>query len=293
MADDSDGENSLAEQNLENARQVAAAKTCDKSYTTEYKRFVKFVKEELDIVEPPFITPRTVDEYFTRTIPGRKGGKEHMSRIPNALMFYYNYRENVIRIEKQRAGHPVELLNGKIKDRPRVKNALEAQESLYEPEGNGDPHKGLKDILTTDKIERAMNFIYGDGAWGELAIHFLYGQNGAIRGASNRNLRYCDLRYSDRFVHEADQGALLIILRRGKSNKDRHDRDRQVAYWRHRDYRVCSIFATAAYLIWNLARDNDINFYHADKNQQAAWWDKDFTNWNNYNCKLNNYEMCS
>ena len=223
MADSDKGRARLQQSNLENARKIADAATCDATYSSAYSNFVKWVKEcpDLDTEEAPFIMTTNVDHYFSREILKKRGTKNTINRIVNALEWYAVHKEIVPHLEQEILGHVFEPLEKHLRDRPMVSNAL-ARQYLFEmnakPANPGsDPHKGLKDILSVEECHQCMNFIYNDNDWGALGIHFLYGQNGAIRGHSNRNLKYCDIKVSRGFGPEEGIGALLVIIRKGKN----------------------------------------------------------------------------
>ena len=280
----------LLQQHLQNAEQVKELASCDATYKSEYKHYCNWVKRNPDfgIVEAPFVWPILVDNYFNVVVAERKGTKSTISRIPNALDFFWTKVESSDRIRLEMMGKILPEM-GKLADREMVRGGIDLQQTRHELQGSSnpgsDPHKGLKDIIPENDLLRAMRYIYTDNQWGPLAIHFLYGQNGAIRGASNHNLKYCDLKYSNGFVNEPGESALLVIIRKGKVHKDRHEQDKQVCYWRHKRYCLCSVFATAAYVVWNLARDFGIHFKHEDKKKRAPWWDTDLTDWNHYTSK--------
>jgi hypothetical protein len=98
---------------------------------------------------------------------------------------------------------------------------------------------------------------------GPASVNFTWGQNGAVCGASNRKLTLCDLDLSYGFGPKQDGPlgcAFLLVIRKGKLHKDRHKTDKQVCCWHHKQ--LCSIFITAAYVIWNLTQRLDISFLH-------------------------------
>ena len=291
MTEEADRHRELLEASLENALVTRDNAGCDATYTNEYKRFVLWVLDDprLETQQPPFIRPHTVDAYYTKVVSKMTTSKGCVNRVANALQHYYSKVEIVDRLEHQlEHGTQYEPL-GNLRDRPLVQNALAHQELVHGPQGTAkpgtDPHKGLKDIISRRELLRAVDYIYRDKEWGPLSLHFLYGQNGAIRGASNRNLKYCDLKHSGSFAPEEGQGALLVIIRKGNVHKDRHEQDKQVAYWRHKHYQLCSVFSTAAYMIWNLSKNNDINFCHLVTTERAPWWDIPLTDWKNYSGK--------
>ena len=144
----------------------------------------------------------------------------------------------------------------------RVNEALEAQIAYHISVGGtgnpgSDPQKGLKDNMPlADKI-RIMRYIYGHRKdWGPCAVNMTWGNNGAIRGHSNRQLTYQDIKISHGYGAE-DEGnlarSLILILRKGEVHKNRSDRDHQVSCWRHKNYLLCSVFSMAAYIIYNFS----------------------------------------
>ena len=277
----------LEEITLQNAIRMANMAQPDRTYASIYKKFVKWVKDKLDIVDPPFITPTTVDHYFSEEVVKNTGCKQTLMKIVSALDWYVKKKEIVPRMMLKRNNVMFEEIT-QVKGRDAVETAINVALLNSQNEGKTstvDPHKGLKDLITPDQLERCMTTIYNENDWGNLAIHFLYGQNGAIRDHSNRNLVYCDLKLSTTFVPEAGHAALLVILRKGVFHKDRHDKDKQVAYWRHRSYKLCSLFGTAAYLICHLSKNRDIDFFRPDKKKRAKWWDVPLTAWDNYDSK--------
>ena len=121
-----------------------------------------------------------------------------------------------------------------------------------------------------------MTYIYNHRPdWGPASICFTWGMNAGLRGASNRSLTLSDVNMSYGFApacaslgrDDGNRGALIFIIRSGDLHKDRHDTDQQVAVWRHRRYRECAVFATAAHLIWSLSVNHDINFKQPNKKQ--------------------------
>ncbi len=75
---------------------------------------------------------------------------------------------------------------------------------------------------------------------------------------------------------------LLLVMQRGKGHKDNFTMDKQVAVWRHVDYQLCSVFATALHLINDLSKDFAINFLHPDKTKRAGWWDSPLIDYKTY-----------
>ena len=148
-----------------------------------------------------------------------------------------------------------------------------------------DPHKGLKDVLTLTQRLQILRYIYNVRPdWGEASVFFTWGLNAGVRGHSSRNVNLCDLNISSGYGAEKEgplSRALLLILRKGDVHKDRKDTDQQVGCWRHKHYELCSVFATAAHVVWTLA-NSAVNFTHQNKNICATWWDMPLIDWGTY-----------
>lgn len=242
-------------------------------YQLQYKRFKAFVDEsnELSSIHG-YLTRENIDAFFDSDVRHRRNGKSAMQKIIPALQWYSDYREHVGAAVKFVAKSPI------------TEAALKAQAALFKSIGGSgnpgqDPHYGLKDNLSIHDRLKIMDYIYNQRArWGPTSFTFTWGNNAAIRGASNRKLVYADLRMSLGYGAEEEgklSRALLVVLRKGPIHKDRHDKDDQVAVWRHKHYKVCTVFSTAAHILWSLKKDNTINFLHADKSKRASWWDKE------------------
>ena len=229
---------------------------------------MRWVKEQPELATPmaPYINRDTIDHYFERVVVHHKGTRNTVRRIVSALQWFANYHEHV-------------GLQFKV-DSPTVRAALETQKLNNEISGGtanpgSDPHRGLKDIVPSNQLENAMHYIYSRNDWGPAAVNFSWGHNGAIRGASNRNINLADIKVSYGFgPNESGHNnkALMLVLRKGTTHKDRHETDKQVAVWRHKNYVRCSVFATAAHIIFELSNNNKINFKQERKDAPAEWW---------------------
>jgi hypothetical protein len=285
MALQADNREVLRNEQAANNDMIITNASCDKSYTSEYKIFVKWVKAQpgLATTEAPFLTRVNLDHYFTRVITRRKGCSNSMRRVLNALDWYAHNREHVGVYPKFRCSSSA------------VEEALRTQKVFNQSSGGtgragNDPHHGLKDILPeTDKM-RMMDYIYRSRHdWGPASVNFTWGINGAVRGASNRKLTLCNLNLSHGFGPERNgplSRALLLILCRGTVHKDRHETDKQVCSWRHKNYLLCSVFSTASYVIWCTSQNPDISFLHINKNERAPWWDIPLIDWDQYSGKF-------
>ena len=281
MAQEADLDALLATQRALNQVTVAENTECDDTYYYEYKRYVKWVKSQpaLATNAVPFLTRRNIDHYFTRVVAKRAGIRNTASRIVNSLKWYAKMREH------PNADPPFDVMSR------HVNAALLAQIAYNKTVGGtgrpgSDPHLGLKDILSDEDRLRMMRYIYGERRdWGPASISFTWGMNGAIRGASNRVFTYADLNLSFGFGPEPFgplARALLLILRSGPLHKDRQDTSHQVCCWRHIEYQLCSVFATAMQVIWKLSENDTLHFLHADKTKRADWWDIPLIDWEAY-----------
>jgi hypothetical protein len=273
----------LEQQRLANNALIRNNTTCDKSYTCEYKNFVAWVKAQPELTTPeaPFLTRNNVDHYFTRVISSTVVGSNTSRRVMNALNWYGNNREHIGVEPKFDCASPL------VEDALRTQRVHSVLMGGTAKPGS-DPHMGLKDILPEKDKLLMMDYIYRTrNDWGPASVNFTWGQNGAVRGASNRNLTLCDLNLSYGFGPERNgplSRALLLVMRKGKVHKDRHETDKQVCCWRHKNYKLCSVFSTAAYVIWNLTQNPTINFLHENKKEErASWWDTPLIDWEAYN----------
>ena len=233
MAEENNARNrARLEKQLEQALELESKRIPDKTYKNEYKRYVSWVKNQphLDTQQKPFITQENVEEYFHKEVVNCRLGRTNNRRVGSALDWYYT-QERSSRIQLALNGDDVPAITGKINDLPEVKIALERQKAILEAKqsSNTDPHKGLKDIISFKDNKEAIKHAYEQPEWTSLAIHYLYGQNGAIRGASNQNLKYADLKLSDTFVFEQEKPGhkcLLVIIQKGSMHKDQHEQDK-------------------------------------------------------------------
>lgn len=65
---------------------------------------------------------------------------------------------------------------------------------------------------------------------------------------------------------------LMLILRKGKVHKEKHTTWRLVGVHRHRDYCLCTVFATGLIVI-ELLRTNPAVQFIKSPNNRALWWD--------------------
>jgi hypothetical protein len=302
MAEDAPPDAILDQLEADNHATIAANTTCNLTYAREYKVFCKWVQSQahLACVEAPFLTRRNIDHYFTSVIASKASNTNTTRRVLNALNWHATHREHI-------------GANPKFEcESHRVTQALVVQK-IYQKSAGGtakpgsDPHHGLKDIMPESDRIRIMEHIYRHRAdWEASAVNITSGMNGAIRGASNRVLVLADLNLSYGFGPERHGPlgrAFLIILRKGNVHKDRADLDKQVCFWRHKRYLLCSVFSTAASVIFKLTNHPTVDFYHPGDTRlsRASWWDIPLIDWDEYSGEcaakmrtlLNNVLYCS
>ena len=269
----------LAAAHAESRALIEANSQTNKRYEAEWKSFTNWVlscpaiNKESDEY---FLTRINVDLYFQQVVRFRKGTKNTVRTAVSALQWFADYREHV-------GANPRFLVES-----PMVKSAIEMQQTVRRVTGGhgnpgADPRKGLKDIFPTRDKERIMDHIYRHD-WAAAAINFTWGHNGAVRGDSNRKLTYSDVNMSYGFGPEEEgplARCLLLVLRKGVKNKDRHDSDKQVGCWRHKSYKQCSVFATAVTILHYLST-SDVKFEHKNKRERAPWWEIPLIDWSEY-----------
>jgi hypothetical protein len=250
------------------------------TYQNEYKKFVHWVEENnlRHEEEDRYIHREAVDEYFRKSVVLRTCAKASITRIVQALQWFYDNLECP-------AGIPFSVKSSSV-----VAEAIAQQQEnrLSRPSSKlgSDPHKGLKDVIAESDKKKILAHIHNNRQdWGDLSTSFLWGNNAGVRGASTRKFVLSDLFMSRGFGPEREgprSRCLLLVLRKGDPHKDRFTTDRLVACWRHKEYKLCSIFHTSMHVINVLRHDSaaaPINFYHRDKKQRASWWDRPLINY--------------
>jgi hypothetical protein len=223
-----------------------------------------------------YINRLSVDSYFTRVVVNWNGQLNTINRIVSSLQCFNDYVENP-------NGNPAFVVRNNT-----VKNAVKAQQLQFQANARGidlgaDPHKGLKDLMPQSDKKTIMTYIYESRPdWGPCGMSYTWGTNSGICGSSQRGLVKCDINMSRGFGVDKEGPSRLLVIRRGKGHKDNFTMDKQVAVWRHVDYQLCSVFATALHLINDLSRDPVINFLHPDKTKRADWWDSPLIDYETY-----------
>ena len=266
---------------LENIALIKAQRNCDATYQREYAKFVLWVDGNPELNAPPYITRENIDHFFTIVVAKRPGGRNHINRVASAITWHAKHGPESIHL-------PPDF---KVKS-SAVMKAMEAQRAYNASVGGtgnpgSDPQKGLKDNLSIPDRIRIMKYVYAHRAddWGPCSVSLNWGNNGAIRGASNRKLTYADLKISFGYGAEEEgrlSRSLILVLRKGEIHKTRSDTDHQVSCWRHKNYLLCSVFSTSAFVIWSLSNNSSINFYQTDRSKAADWWTTPFIDWEVY-----------
>ena len=262
----------------------------DTTYVNEWKLYQSWVVINRDahnldpaVGRAKHITRKNVDAYYLHVVVDKDGNKNTANRVCSALQWFANYRE-----------HPA---GGFVVKSPTVEHCVAVQQAKFKTgvsstdKAGTDPHKGLKDVLPESDRRTIMDHIYDkrNDDWGPASIQFSWGQNAAVRSGSTRNFVLSDQKLSRGLGPEREgpnARALLLVLRKGRVHKDNFSTNQQVCCWRHRNYLLCSVFATALHVISKLVKlGNDINFYHRDKSKRADWWDVELVDWNTYDGK--------
>lgn len=225
-----------------------------------------------------YITQKNVETYFALVVANSpKGGKATQRKKISALNYILRkvedstappieYTENILLcISEQHLGH---------------------LSYAHTANAGSDPHKGLKDVYSDDEIVRIVNTMWRLKADVNLLFSYTWGKNAGVRGASSRAMVLCDLNLSYGFgpeIASPRNRTLLLVLRKGSVHKDKHTTDKQVGVQRHRDYKQCAVFSTAALVVTKLRALGDrINFYHANDKERASWWDIPLNEYKNY-----------
>ena len=270
---------SIAKARLVNKEAICEGSDTNKNYKAEWKKFKKFCQTHPEAtIGSPWLTRDNIDLYFSVEVAmTRTGNRNSLRRIVWALQWFADHDEHL--------GESFDVESSAVNESI---DSIVAQGKTSSNPGS-DPHYGLKDALSLNDRLNIMRYIYRNRRdWADASVNFVYGHNGAVRGASNRSLLLSDLNMSWSFGPEPEgplSRALLLVIRKGGAHKDRHEQDKQICFWRHRNYLLCSVFATAAHIITKL-QGLDLEFKQPDKSKRPKWWDIPFLEWEKYNGKL-------
>ena len=254
--------------------------TPNDTYESEFDRYKAWVDDNgfVDPDDGKYITRNNVDLYFSEHVAvERDGTTGTIKRILQALQWYSKNKEH--------AGSEFHVESAIVK--LALDTNKERQKNTATSKPGEDPHKGLKDVLPLADRLKIMHEIYSRGDWGPASVSFTWGNNAAVRGGSTRNLVFADWNLSRGFGPEESgpmSRTLFLIMRKGGTHKDRFDSDQQVGCLRHKEYKLCAVFAGAMWTLWNLStqRQNPLDFLHRDKDERADWWDTSLIDWKKY-----------
>ena len=169
---------------------VRKVRPIDKSYLTEYKKFVKWCEENDH--EPQsadngtstrYVHRHAVDSYFRTVVPTRNGNTNSISRIANSLQWAWDNVEC-----RDSPDAPTFVVKNNI-----AKECIKRQQESWRERSatlnlGVDPHKGLKDITPENEMRIVMHHVYKcRNDWDSLGPTFTWGNNAGSRGAANRN----------------------------------------------------------------------------------------------------------
>lgn len=230
-----------------------------------------------------FITQFNVDRYYTTYLV-------HINNMSLPVM-----RKKVLglnfflqQVEDRSSASPI-LFSDRI-NRAMSDQQLDYAEYTSSAYAGSDPHKGLKDLFSEEQSIELVHSMWNRNDSDHLMFAYTWGRNAGVRGDTTRKVVLCDLNLSNGFGPETRPPrdcTLLLILRKGLT-KDKHNTTQQVGVQRHKDYRRCTVFATAVLVIMKL-RDlgSEINFYKGAPNQPASWWHISISAYDTYSEECN------
>jgi hypothetical protein len=215
-----------------------------------------------------FITQQNVERYFQQVVVNK-----HLNR--NSCMRIFQGLNSVLRnIESN--------LTRKLEKNDYIEQKCDKQHQNYiekcaSKNIDVDPHKGLKDKMSHDEKLSIIQTIYTSRRESlDIAYSFLIGINAGTRGCSSRQFTLSDLNLSYGFGPESiapRNKTLLFVLRKGSFSKENFSSEHQVGVQRHRDFRLCAVFATAALVISKLRTIGNTLDFIKIKGVPCSWWD--------------------
>ena len=214
-----------------------------------------------------FITQNNVDVFFsTHLVNIHNMSLPVMRKKVSALIWFLKKVEH-------RGAAPIEF-SDRI-NRAMADQQLDHAEYTSVAYAASDPHKGLKDLFSERQTVQLVDGMWKRNDSHNLLFAYTWGRNAGVRGDTTRKVVLCDLNLSNGFGPETSPPrdcTLLLILRKGLT-KDKHNTTQQVGVQRHRDYRRCTVFATAVLVILKLRELGDnINFFKGAPGKPADWW---------------------
>ena len=269
------------------------------TYYQQYKRFLRWFDANVNNPEyalspepngaeniPIYCTQHNVEQYFKHAVSnyiGKSGAAR--SHFTTLQWVYYN-------VESQKGTNLICT--------PIINEAFRRQENFHRNASTDmhktvDPHKGLRGLMPIDDTLKIVTGIHLHSADApDLLFSYLWGINAGVRGASSRVLRFCDINVSFGYgpeAHPPRNCTLMLIYRTGDVHKDRHTTDKQVGAQRHRNYKLCSCFATGLLLIKRInSFGSRINFL-SNGDKRPIWWDIPINRFTSLNEESNAMEL--
>jgi hypothetical protein len=230
------------------------------TYVRLYKNYISFLSEPTEephdnctyLDEPIFVTQNNVDRYFDEVI---RECPTHSKAVLEKILDTLNWA--LLNLENPRASKII------VSDTMQI--AMEDQQELHfshktESDAKNDPHQGLKELYSAEQNISFVRQIFHPNRQSSLSLHFCYcwGTNNGVRGGSIRVMTFRDLNMSDGYGPENEteesgrKKTLLLIFRKGKWHKENFKHPKQTGVQRHRDWRRCSVFATAMSVIMKM-----------------------------------------
>jgi len=271
-----------------NARFVSA-RAPNRTYAAEIKKYLAWIVQQRESGSLPmgehFVTRENLDHFFTMVVPYRNGVESTVTLIRQALAWYVKHR-------------PIDCDPPTIVVVNSVVNAAyiaQAARQQARTKNAADPHHGLKDTMSeVDKLKNSTFILNERDDWGSASVVNNMGHQVGTRGHSMRAFVYCDMNLTTGFGPEKKgprSRILTMVVRKGDLHKDHHITDKQVGWWRHRNYLLCTGFAVASHVLWDLVNDSTINFFHLDKKVRNTWWGKKFITYKTYDDQKNAMEQ--
>ena len=229
-----------------------------------------------------FITQNNVDVYFSTVLAHVESMSLAVIKMKCLALTWW------LKLVEQRGADSIafsDRINRAISDQ-QILN-LEYTSTAF---ASCDPHKGLKDLFTERQSIMLVDNMRKRNDGDHLLFAYTWGRNAGVRGDTTRKVVFCDLNLSHGFGPELSPPrdcTLLMIIRKGLG-KEKHNTTQQVGTQRHRDYRRCTVFATAVLVIMRLRELGDgINFNRGAPGQACDWWHKTISDYNTYSSECN------
>jgi hypothetical protein len=267
--------------NLRLLQKDTTGTTINSTYRNIYKNFICWLQSnrnssEIVILneEAPngiiFVTQHNVEKYFQHVVVHKQTNKNGCMRIFQALDSVLHRIESNLTQNLQKSN----FIKQKCEKQHQNYIATCATKNLVV-----DPHKGLKSKMTAEEKVNIISTIYNHRKDSlDLAFSFLVGINAGTRGCSSRQFTLSDLNLDCASGPESlppRNKTLIFILRKGAFCKENFATDRQVGVQRHKNFKLCAVFATASLVIMKLRSIGpSLNFFwYKNQGVRPNWWD--------------------